>query len=169
MPVTYNKDKKKWCVGESCIYSSKEKAEAAQEAMYAEMQKKKTINTELAKSFDEDKKLFTSIVLKANYRDMDAEGNEDYWSEKVVEEAAHDFLLNCMQGNISHIVNTDLVKFVESYIAPVDFEMGEGQVNKGDWIATVKIMDDELWQMCKDGLFNGFSVGCSAIVEVEDD
>ena len=131
------------------------------------MENKKVTNTNLVKSIDEDKRLFTSIVLKAGQYDNDGV-NEDFWGADVVEQAAHDFMLNCQVGNISHVVNTDLVKFVESYIAPCSFPMGDGEVNKGSWVATVKILDDALWALCKDGLFKGFSIGCGAIVEAED-
>ena len=165
MPVYKCESNGKYRIGDGeCIYDTKEKAEEAMRAMYAQ---KNTETENICKSFDEDKRLFTSIVLKSEYRDDD--GNyQDYWPEEVVQEAAHDFILNCMQGNISHSVNTDAVKFVESYIAPVDFEMGGGVVNKGDWVATVKIFDDELWSLCKQGLFKGFSVGCQAVMDVEE-
>lgn len=124
-------------------------------------------NTDLAKSFDEDKRIFTSIVLKANQYDNDGV-NEDFWSYEVVEEAAYDFMLKSQQGNVGHIMNTDLVKVVESYIAPADFELGDGEVNKGDWVLSIKVYDDDLWGMCKDGVLKGFSIGCGAIVEEEE-
>ena len=168
MPVTYNESKKKWCMGSNCNYDTKEKAEAAERAYYASMEKKKCHYKDITKSFDEDKRVFTSVVLKANYRDDDGK-NQDYWEEEVVEQAAYDFMLECQQGNLQHVTNTDLLKVVESYISPVDFEMGNGVVNKGDWVMSVKIQDDDLWKMAKDGIFKGYSVGCGAIVEIEED
>ena len=167
MPVTYNEDNGKWCMGSQCNYDTKEKAEAAERAYYANMEKKKIRNIDLVKSLDEDKQIFTSIVLKADFRDDDGV-DQDYWSEEVVEQAAWDFMLKCQQNNLQHIINTDIIKVVESYIAPIDFEMGGGEVNKGDWVMSVQIMDDDLWKMCKDGEFKGFSIGCGATVEVED-
>lgn len=127
---------------------------------------KKVNNTTMVKALDEDKKLFTSIVIKANQYDNDGK-NEDFWSYEVTEQACHDFMLKCQQGNLSHVIDTDMVKVVESYIAPCDFEMGEGKVEKGDWVMTTKILDDGLWEMCKEGLFKGYSIGCGAIVEEE--
>lgn len=35
MPVTYNKEKGKWCVGSLCVFSSKEAAEKAYKAYLA--------------------------------------------------------------------------------------------------------------------------------------
>ena len=124
-------------------------------------------NTKLAKSFDEDKRIFTSIVLKANQYDDDGV-NQDFWSYEVVEEAAYDFMLKSQQGNVGHVMNTDLVKVVESYIAPTSFSLGAGEVDKGDWVLSVKIIDDDLWGKCKEGVFKGFSIGCGATVEEEE-
>ena len=90
MPVTYNKEKGKWCMGSNCIYNTKKDAESAEKAYYAKMNKSvKITNTDLAKSFDEEKRIFTSIVLKANKYDNDGV-NEDYWSSDVIQQAAHD-------------------------------------------------------------------------------
>ena len=169
MPVTYNKEKGKWCMGSNCIYNNKKDAESAEKAYYAKMNKSvKITNTDLAKSFDEEKRIFTSIVLKANKYDNDGV-NEDYWSSDVIQQAAHDFMLFCQKGNIGHMVNTDLIKVVESYIAPIDFKLGDGEVNKDDWVMSVKILDDDLWKLCKEGVFKGFSIGCSALVSKVDD
>ena len=35
MPVIYNKEKGKWCVGSLCVFTTKEKAEAAYKAYLA--------------------------------------------------------------------------------------------------------------------------------------
>jgi hypothetical protein len=168
MPVKYDEDSGKWCFGSNCTFSSKGNAEKAETAYYASMNKKRVSNTDLAKSVDEDKRIFTSIVLKANQYDNDGE-NQDYWSEDVIEKAAWDFMENCQKHDIQHMIDTDDIFVVESYISPVDFPMGDGEVNKGDWVMSVKILDNDLWDMCKEGIFKGFSVGCSALVEEEDD
>ena len=70
-------------------------------------------NTKLVKEVVDDEMTFTSIVLKANYRDDDGV-NQDYWPTDVVKEAAYDFMINCQQGNLSHVFDTDLVKVVAS-------------------------------------------------------
>lgn len=48
---------------------------------------------------------------------------------------------------------------VESYIAPVDFTLNERKVVKGTWMATMKIFDDEVWNLIKAGKIRGFSIG----------
>lgn len=117
--------------------------------------------TPVVKSVNEDKRLFTAVVLRPNV--VDAHG--DTYSEEVVEKACHDYVENCMQGNLQHLVQTSLVTPVESWISKADFTLGEGEVKTGDWILTARIDDEEIWKMCKDGTFQGFSVGCTATVE----
>ena len=38
MPVTYNINKKKWCVGSKCVYTSKESADKAYKAYLIQKQ-----------------------------------------------------------------------------------------------------------------------------------
>lgn len=128
----------------------------------------KIYHTEIAKSFDEDKRLFKAVILRPNQFDQDGV-NQDYYSEEVVEKACHDFNEFCQQGNLGHIMNVDLLKFVESYIADVDYTLGDGEVKAGDWIGVLKVYDDDIWENCRNGTFSGFSIGCSALVEVLKD
>jgi len=120
----------------------------------------------LAKSLDEDKRLFTAVVLRPEV--VDAHG--DIYSHEVVEKACHDYNINCQAANLQHIFNTDLVTPVESYISKATHTLGEGEVVEGDWVLTFKVESEEIWEMCKGGTFTGMSVGCSArVVELEDD
>lgn len=41
MPVTYNKEKKKWCIGSKCVWTSREAANRAYRAYLAKKGKKK--------------------------------------------------------------------------------------------------------------------------------
>lgn len=113
------------------------------------------------KSVDKDKRLFTAVVLRPNV--PDAHG--DIYDEEVVEKACHDYLEFCGKGNLQHLIQTDLISPVECWIAKCDMQLGEGEVLKGDWVMTSRIHDDEIWKMCKDGEFTGYSVGCKALIE----
>lgn len=121
--------------------------------------------TGIAKSVDTDKQIFTAVVLRPNEVDL----HGDIYSEEVVEKACYDYLEYSRKGNLQHLVETQLAVPVESYIAKSDFELGSGQVKKGDWVLSMKINDEQLWEMCKNGEFTGFSVGCSGLVENIDD
>lgn len=119
----------------------------------------------VAKSVNVEKKLFTAVVLRPN--DIDAHG--DVYDEDTVEKACHNFSQFCRKANLQHLVEVDDITFVENYIAPQDFQLGDGMVFKGDWVATAKINNDEVWEMCKNGTFTGFSVGCLATTEKIND
>ena len=58
---------------------------------------------------------------------------------------------------------------VESWISKADHELGDGNVKTGDWVMTQKIKSDVVWEACKSGLLTGFSIGCSAMVVVEEE
>lgn len=99
---------------------------------------------------------------------VDAHG--DIYSADVVKQAAHDFarfVLSNGGANIQHQVDVDksTIEFVESFVAPIDMPYENGDVLKGDWVATAKIHNDEVWDMCKSGEFKSFSIGCSSMVE----
>ncbi len=115
----------------------------------------------IAKAADEEKMHFTAVVLRPNVVDL----HGDIYDEDVVEKACHDYNELCRQANLQHLVQTELATPIESYIAKSDFKLGDGEVLKGDWVMTMKVKDDAIWKMCKDGTFTGFSVGCQGITE----
>lgn len=123
------------------------------------------INTvcDLAKSINEDERLFTAVVLRPDV--VDAHG--DIYSKDVVKQACHDYVQYCMNQNLQHKVDVEKsdVSVVESWIAPVDFALDNGEVKAGDWVMTVRIDNDDVWKACKEGAFTGFSVGCSSLIE----
>lgn len=126
-----------------------------------------TRNTNLMKSIDEDKRLFTAVVLRAET--VDAHG--DIYSHEVVQQACHDYVSYCMNSNLQHTYELEKsdMKVVESYIAPIAMSFEGGDVEQGDWIMVAKIENEELWNACKAGTFTGFSVGCNGLVEDLDD
>ena len=79
------------------------------------------------------------------------------------------FLRFCGKANLQHLIEVEDITFVENWIAKEDQNLGDGMVYKGDWVATARINNDEIWKMCKDGVFTGFSVGCLATTEKIDD
>ena len=125
----------------------------------------KTESKGIAKAADIEKRHFTAIVLRPNEADLQG----DIYDEECVEKACHQYNELCRKANIQHLTQTELATPIESYIAKADFTLGGGQVKTGDWILTMKVHDDELWEMCKDGTFTGFSVGCKAQVEDVND
>lgn len=121
----------------------------------------------LAKSVDIEKRQFTAVVLRPYKLDSD----NNFYSTLTVEKACHDFNEHCRTANLQHLFDTDLVYPAQSYIAPIDFEIEDQQFLKGDWVMVSDVRDDDLWAMCKDGGFTGYSIGCpgKALVSKDND
>lgn len=115
----------------------------------------------VTKAVDEELKQATYIVMVPNETDL----HGDITSEDDVRKACHSFNKYCRTANLFHLQQTDAFEFAESYIAPVDFVLGDKLVTKGTWLATVQALDDDLWALIKSGEINGLSIGAMASVE----
>lgn len=106
-----------------------------------------------------DERFVLGIVLEPEV--VDAQG--DIYSVSEVRAAAHRFMEEFGGLGVMHRfrVNGD-VKILESYLAPLDFELGGTAVRQGTWLLAVRILSDQLWEQIKSGELNGFSVGGSA-------
>jgi hypothetical protein len=120
-----------------------------------------TKRTKIAKAVNEELKQATYIVLVPD--EVDAHG--DTISEDEVRKACHNFNKFSMQANLFHLVESESFEFVESYVCPTDFILGDKEVKKGTWLATVQALDDNLWELMKSGEINGLSIGALAAVE----
>ena len=109
---------------------------------------------------DNEQQLVTGIVLEPET--VDAQG--DIISAEVIEKAAHSFLAKSRIIGKQH-KGKALADVVESYIAPEETKIGEQVVNKGTWIMSVKVHDDNLWEEVKRGEITGFSIGAMGVRE----
>jgi hypothetical protein len=116
---------------------------------------------QVAKATNEELKQATFVVLVPDT--VDAHG--DTISEEEVRKACYNFNKFSMQANLFHLVQTSTFEFAESYVAPTDFQLGDRFVKKGTWLATVQCLDDDLWELIKDGEITGLSIGALASVE----
>jgi hypothetical protein len=100
------------------------------------------------------------IVLEPDVVDA----QNDTYSADEVQQAEQRFMIDFRNIGLMHKGHiNEQVKIVESYIAPVDFQLGEESVKKGTWLMGVKVLDQKLWKACKEGDYTGFSIGGSAI------
>lgn len=125
---------------------------------------------QVIKSLNEEKKLALFVVLEP----QDADGSTsdlhgDWYSAEEVEKACHDFNTQCRKANLYHMLDTTGYEFVESYVLPVEAQVGERVVKAGTWLAVIKAKEDWIWNGIKDGTFNGLSIQCNAIVEDMED
>jgi len=113
---------------------------------------------------DKDKQLVTGIVLEPDA--VDAQG--DTIDREAIERAAHNFLAKYNRetemGLLHQVFGEIGVELVESYLAPVNLEIGGQSVSEGTWLMTVRVKDDKLWKKIKEKEITGFSIGGVAAV-----
>ena len=124
-------------------------------------------SVEVAKALDEEKRqaLFVALMAHKDETSFDLHGHT--YDAAEVEKACHSYNTSCMKTNIGHLVMVDdnICSVIESYIAPVDMQIGDQYVTKGSWLQVWQFADDELWQGVKNGEWSGISIGCRATVE----
>jgi hypothetical protein len=106
------------------------------------------------------------IVLEPEVRD--AQG--DIYSTEEIRQACFKYM-EAFRGNTymhdNHIEGK--VVILENYLAPDDFAIGEESIKKGTWLQAYRIADDDIWELCKKGELDGFSIGGSAVRTPETD
>lgn len=103
---------------------------------------------------DDDQRLVYGIVLRPNVVD----GHLDIMSSDEVEKTAHFYMATGGIMGDGHVDAADAIP-VESYIAPVDFQIEGQQVIKGDWVLVSLVVDDDLWAKIKSGEVTAYSPG----------
>ena len=112
---------------------------------------------------NDDKRLVTGIVYAPN--ETDSQG--DYAEADEIEKAAHEFLADWRVVKTMHKDDVSRgVQIVESFIAPVDYTLDNGEkVRKGAWVVTLHVDDDGIWDAVKSGEYAGLSMGGRAVRE----
>lgn len=114
---------------------------------------------------EEEERTVLGVVMEPDVTDMQG----DTFTAEVIRETAWDFMENVKKLGLMHveILGNNQIAILESYIAPVDFELqtdsGEiFKVKKGTWLVRARIVDDLLWQDIKEGRLTGFSLAGKA-------
>ena len=116
----------------------------------------------VSKSTNEELQQATFVVMVPDETDL----HGDVTTEDEVRKACHNFNKFSMKANLFHLVETDSFEFVESYVVPTDFILGDKFVKKGTWLCTIQCLDDGLWALIKSGDICSVSIGAMARVEV---
>ncbi|MFA4132579.1 MULTISPECIES: XkdF-like putative serine protease domain-containing protein [unclassified Brevibacillus] len=100
------------------------------------------------------------IVYGVVYEPDTEDAHEDQMTAEEIEKAAHGFMERQNTYNIDkqHDLDVDKGYVVESYIAPVDMELGEQEIKKGSWVAGVKVTNADTWEQIEKGEITGFSM-----------
>jgi len=105
-----------------------------------------------------EKQLVYGIVLEPDTKDLQG----DIISAPEIEKTAHRYMMTSQTlGDMHEGIMTE-AEIVESFIAPVDYELDGEPVKKGSWVMVIKIHDALLWQDVKGEKYNGLSIGAYA-------
>lgn len=123
---------------------------------------KPTFETEvkLVTKADDPQKLVYGVVYEPDVEDV----HGDYMDAETIEKAAHGFMADYQQIDKQHDFTTNAGKVVESYVAPVDMNIGDTTITKGTWVLVTKATD-EMWESIQKGEFTGYSLAGTAQVE----
>ena len=123
------------------------------------------INIEVAKSLNEELMQVTYVAMKADSTDL----HGDHTTAEEVRKAKESFnkalIKKQTMSNLFHMFETTSFDVIESYLAPVDMSLNGHLVTKGDWLMSLQINDESLWEMVKKGEVVGLSIGAVASVE----
>jgi len=107
-----------------------------------------------------EERFVMGIVLSPDIVD----GQGDTYSAKEVRDAAHFYMEQHQNIDLQHsFVPVDGVFILESYLAPVEFKLGERVVKQGAWVQAIRVADDEIWRAIKAGEYTCFSIGGRAV------
>lgn len=127
-------------------------------------QNKSISTTKLIKQMNQELMQVTYVAMKPG-----VDLHSDLVELDEIRKAKESFNESLMQANLFHVAMTDSFKIIESYLAPTDLVLNGYAVVKGTWLVTLQVYDEEIWQMIKDDLITGVSIGAVAAVEYLDD
>ena len=123
--------------------------------------------TSFGKILKADKKnhYVTGIVYEPKKEDS----HGDFMTEEEITKAAYYFAKNSNQIDLQHNkLPLEGATVVESWIAKADFTLNQEPVQKGTWLMTVEISNQDIWNKIEKGEITGFSMGGVANFSKED-
>ena len=108
----------------------------------------------ISKSDDDDERIVFGVVYEPDEEDTQG----DYATVEDIRKAAYSFM---EIGQIYKVMHKGVpvdVCVLESYLAPVEFQMGGETVKKGTWLLGSRIPEGEMWADIKSGEHTGYSM-----------
>lgn len=116
---------------------------------------KHKINVNIISKSDDDERIVVGVVYEPNEEDTQG----DYATAEEIRKAAYSFMEN---GQIYKVMHKDVavdICVLETYLAPVEFQIGDETITKGTWLLASRIPPGEMWADIKSGEFTGYSMG----------
>lgn len=121
---------------------------------------KKTKSVSVAKAINEELQQVTYVAMQPG---VDLQG--DMVDLETVRLAKESFNKSAQRANLFHLTMTDAFEVIESYLIPCDVTLNDHFVEKGSWLMTLQVNDQDVWDMIKSEEINGISIGAMAEVE----
>jgi hypothetical protein len=116
------------------------------------------------KSLNEELMQVTYVAMKP--------GVDLHYDEVTLEDirlAKESFNKSLMRANMFHMVMTDSFSIIESYLAPTTMILNKSVVEQGEWLVTLQVHSEDVWNMIKNDEITGVSIGAMASVENLED
>lgn len=140
-----------------------------------------SISSLIEKAFGESSQEQTSELLDEEmvsyeviYEPLVKDAHGEWMSVETVEKACENFNTNLKEGvvkaNLFHMKETDAFTIESSWIQKeLDVQVVQtGEVIKaGTWVAKIKYNDETLWNLKKQGIVAGVSIGAKGVVDSE--
>lgn len=124
----------------------------------------KTLKLQIVKrEGEEEERTVFGIVLEPETIDS----QNDIYDEETIRKTAFRFMESYQQFGLMHKQIIPTILPLESFLAPVDFEIEGQKIKKGTWLLRVRVLDDQIWTGVKSGDLGGFSIGGTAIRKPE--
>lgn len=114
-----------------------------------------------AKEETKEQQIVHCVVIEPE-TDVTPEGDfhGDVMSAEEIEKTAHSFALRGFKLKIQHQGKpVKGMAVIESYIAPVEFEINGHIIKEGSWVIAIKVASKRIWKAIKEGKFTGVSPG----------
>lgn len=116
----------------------------------------------ITKAEDNPERFLMGVVYEPDAKDSYG----DWATAEEIRQAAYTFMESGQVYKINHDAEAS-IHVLESFIAPVDYEVAGEQVKKGSWLLGSRVLDDGIWEKIEKGELTGYSMAGEAL-RVED-
>ncbi len=122
---------------------------------------------------EKEERYVLSLVMEPNDGQSGApfkpDTQGDIQSAQEIRKTAHRWMEHYGLIDLVHSwqsLTKDDVRVLESYLAPADFRLGDGDsaytVGRGSWLLAVRVINDAIWKAIKGGELGAYSIGGTA-------
>ncbi len=108
----------------------------------------------ISKSDDDDERIVFGVVYEPDVEDTQG----DQATAEEIRKAAYSFMENGQTYKVMHKGIAVDICVLETYLAPVEFQIGDETITKGTWLLASRIPKGELWADIKSGEYTGYSM-----------